>query len=79
MTGRLRKVTVCNRDIQRKRRVCTNSTVSYWRDEFDCDGNVVQISYGREPSKPNFGISKLEDKVSTGVMVQGLNASVFGG
>jgi hypothetical protein len=77
--GRLRKVAVGDRDLQRKRYVCTNCTVSYWREEFDSDGNVVQLSYGKQKKKSNFGTSRLEDKVSNSWYVNSSRGSVFGG
>jgi hypothetical protein len=73
---RLRKVAFGDREVQKKYRVSCNSNTSYWREEFDCDGNVVHVQYKRDKPKKNFGTSKLEDKVSVGYYVNPLRGMV---
>jgi len=75
----LRKVSVGDRDVQKKYRVQTNCSVSYWNEEFDCGAQVSMLAYGRKKPKPNYGISKLEHKVSTGWFVNALKGEVQGG
>lgn len=74
----LQKVSINDRDIIRKRRVSTNCIVSYWREQFDCDGHSAVMTYGRQKPKPNFGTSKMEHKVSNHYLVKAFIGTVNG-
>lgn len=61
----LRKISIDDRDVLRKRRTNTNCSVGYYVEEFDCGGNVSHVTYGKMKSKRNMGISKMENNVSS--------------
>lgn len=75
----LRKIAVSDRDVQCRRRVAVNCEVSYWREEFDSDGRVSQMAYGKQKRKPDFGTSKKEHLVSDYCRVNPCRGYVYGG
>jgi len=72
----LRKIAFGDRDIQKKHHIHVNSTVSYWRDEFDGDGNQVVLAYGKQKKERNRGVCKREDMVSIGYRVNALRGEI---
>jgi hypothetical protein len=82
----MRKITLDNHDVFRKRHTQTNANVSYWHDEWSCEAQVHHLAdlvevVGSKKSKvrkKNFGISKREAKVSNRDLVDICRGSING-
>ncbi len=72
----IRKVSIDEEDVIRKRRVSRHPHISFWSEEFDCGGHTSPINYRKKSSHnkkdaPNFGISKMETYISSKYLVNG--------
>lgn len=67
----LQKVRLDQNSILKKRVIQENSYVSFFNEMFHCGGMVAWMD--RKPNKPNFGISKMEDKISRRWLVSNLS------
>jgi hypothetical protein len=76
----LRKVSNDDRNVIKKRHTSLNSNVSYYVEEFDCGADVAYVSYASwfNSVKPNIGISKMENRISSRYLVNSLSGHING-